>query len=115
MSEDTSTTSGPAPYPEWQPPYPAQQQYVAPPALPSRVPTVLITVFFGVFGAIPAYLHGKRAEELGGSSNRYWAAFGITLAASLLAWVAILVGLAAVLFTASTSVDQGLPVSVQAQ
>jgi hypothetical protein len=115
MSEDTSTSSGgpsaPAPYPGWQTP----QQTVPQPELPSRVPTVLITIFFGAFGAIPAHLHGKRAEQLGGSSTPYWKAFGVTLAASVLAWIALIVALVVFVFAVGSSVDDGLPTSVRAQ
>jgi len=82
------------------------------PGLPSRATTVVITFFFGVFGAIPAYLHGQEAERRGGSSSRYWTAFAITLAISLLCWI----GLLAVFFLAvgESSVVDGVTDVVRA-
>ncbi|MBK9696156.1 MAG: hypothetical protein IPO80_01725 [Propionibacteriaceae bacterium] len=53
------------------------------PAPPSLAPTVLISLFFGVFGVIPAALHSTRASQLGYPSGRYWGAFAAALAASV--------------------------------
>lgn len=73
-----------------QQPYPVPQQYYAaqPPvpyggygatAVPSLAATILVTVFFGLFGLIPAAIHSQRANQLGQDGSRYWKAFGITL------------------------------------
>jgi hypothetical protein len=51
----------------------------------------VITLFFGVFGAIPAAIHSQRARDRGASGKKYW----ITFAAVLAAWIA----LAAILIT----------------
>lgn len=55
--------------------------------LPSRVPTVLVTLFFGLFGLIPAAIATSDARAAGIATGRYWAAFWLTLLASLLAWL----------------------------
>ena len=86
----------------WGPPAP----HPAPPALPSRRTTVLVTAFFGLFGLIPATRAGKRARELGDSGTRYVTAFGITFAATVLAWVCIA---AVVLVTVVGTGDPGEP------
>ncbi len=62
--------------------------YGAPGAqLPSRVPTVLVTLFFGLFGLIPAVIATNEARAAGSPTGRYWAAFWLTLLVSLLAWL----------------------------
>lgn len=92
--------------PQYGQPFPPGQYYYPPtgnpPGLPSRTLTIVITFFFGLFGLIPAYLHGKEAERLGGSSNRYWTAFGVTFAVSMLVWIALVL-LAAGFFLAVES------------
>jgi hypothetical protein len=59
--------------------------------LPSRLPTVLITLFFGVFGLIPAAVATHHANAQGVTTSRYWAAFGWTLLVALLVVVLLLV------------------------
>jgi hypothetical protein len=59
--------------------------------LPTITSTVLITVFFGLFGLIPAVTNTNRARALGVQTSKYWKAFGITIAA----WVLLFVLLAA--------------------
>ena len=39
----------------------------------------VFTLLFGVFGLISANRRAKRAEAVGDSPGRYWAAFGVTL------------------------------------
>lgn len=59
--------------------------------LPSAAPTVVITLFFGLFGLIPAAVATSHARAAGVSTNRYWAAFGWTLLMSFIAWVVLVV------------------------
>lgn len=78
------------PYSVPQQPYPAAPQpyYAAQPpvpyggygavAVPSLAATILVTIFFGLFGLIPAAIHSQRATQLGRDGSRYWKAFGIT-------------------------------------
>jgi hypothetical protein len=82
------------------------------PRLPSRVATVLITLFFGLFGLIPAYLHGKQAERQGVSPGRYYVAFAITLVASIVAYAVLVGTLVLTVFAtaSSTSSDSGTAV-----
>ncbi|MEE9963771.1 MAG: hypothetical protein K4304_01615 [Propionicimonas sp.] len=56
--------------------YGAAPYAVAPPSLTA---TVLVTIFFGLFGLIPAAIHSQRANEMGQDGSRYWKAFGITI------------------------------------
>ena len=79
------------------PPYGNYQQPAA--ALPTVWPTVLVTFFFGIFGLIPASMHTSRAREAGRPTNTYWAAFGWTMAASILLWVLFLVVIASSVHT----------------
>lgn len=58
-------------------------------SLPSRTATIVVTALFGLFGAIPAAIHGSRAERNGGSSKPYWVAFGVTLLVSVLVYVVL--------------------------
>jgi hypothetical protein len=57
--------------------------------LPTITSTVLITVFFGLFGLIPAVSNTNRARALGVQTSKYWKAFGVTIAAVLAGWVLI--------------------------
>jgi hypothetical protein len=57
--------------------------------LPTITSTVLITVFFGLFGLIPAVSNTNRARALGVQTSKYWKAFGVTIAAVLVGWVLI--------------------------
>ena len=68
--------------------------------LPSRTKTVLITLFFGLLGLIPAHLDGKKAEQQGVSPGRYYTAFGITLAVSSVVWTAVVLILVFTVFAA---------------
>lgn len=49
---------------------------------PSYAPTILVSLFFGAFGLIPAFRHSSMARERGYSGNGYWWAFGLTIAFS---------------------------------
>jgi hypothetical protein len=62
--------------------------------LPSRMPTVLVTLFFGLFGLIPAAVATSQARTTGINTGRYWAAFGWTLLASFLLWLLLVALLA---------------------
>lgn len=103
-------TYTPAPYAP--PPYAGSAYphgYPGPPPrwLPSRLTTVLVTAFFGLFGLIPAWDHTRRARELGMPTTRYWTAFGITLATAVVAWlVAVTVVLGAVGAVDSTAASE---------
>ena len=72
---------------------------------PPLTSTILITLFFGVFGVIPASLHTSRARDKGVSTSKYWKAFGWTMAASVAAWVLLLVILTAAV---SSSVNSAI-------
>src|SRR5664279_1541855 len=54
------------------------------PLVPPVTATVLITLFFGVFGVIPAAIHSDRARQLGSPTSKYWQAFAVVLAIELL-------------------------------
>lgn len=54
----------------------------AQPQLPSRRTTVLVTLFLGLVGLIPSTIHTNRAARMGVDTNRYWKAFGWSMAAS---------------------------------
>ena len=69
------------------PPVPAPAPTVYRGPLPTVATTILITIFFGIFGLIPASMHTSRAREVGQPTNKYWAAFGWTAAASILLWI----------------------------
>jgi hypothetical protein len=85
------------------------------PGLPSRALTIVITALFGPFGLIPAYLHGKRAEGMGGSSGRYYTAFGITFGAAAVAYVGVAALLLTGVFAAAPDVSAGsVPVATAA-
>lgn len=79
------------------------------PAPPSLAATILVSLFFGVFGLIPAARHSRRAAELGYPSGRYWGAFAGALVASLLVPVLLFWGLITALGLASSqqSADSG--------
>jgi hypothetical protein len=65
--------------------------------LPSKTPTVVITIFFGLFGLIPAAIATSDARAAGVRTGRYWASFGWTMLVSFLVWlvlVALLIGIA---------------------
>ena len=60
-----------------------------PPILPSLALTIVITIFFGIFGVIPAAVHAGQANQVGQSGARYWKAFGWTMFASVAGSVAL--------------------------
>jgi len=73
-------------YPQPGHPPPFYQQvyppvYVMPvrPA-PSIALTLVITLFFGLFGLIPAAVHTSTARTLGMPTRKYWMTFWLTLA-----------------------------------
>ena len=78
----------------WQP---STNYYGTPagPLIPAVTTTVVITILFGVFGAIPASMHTNRALTAGVRTSKYWKAFGITMAASIAAFVLFIVILVA--------------------
>ena len=86
----------------WGPPASPQTA----PALPSRRTTVLVTAVLGLFGLIPATRDSNRARELGDSGGRYFTAFGLTFAATALAWACIA---AVVLLTVAGTGDPAGP------
>lgn len=68
--------------------------YYGPPSVeppPGLALTIVITLFFGLFGLIPAALAAGKARRAGHSEGRYWIAFGTSLAAAVLALSGILV------------------------
>ncbi|MGX5653452.1 hypothetical protein ACWKWC_01605 [Geodermatophilus nigrescens] len=52
-------------------------------------------------------MHGKQAEQVGGSSSRYFKAFGITFAVAIVAYAAAIAILFAVVFAAVPAVSGG--------
>lgn len=76
-----------------------------PPSLPSRTLTVVITLLFGLFGAIPASVHSRRARRLSAPTNRYWAAFGVTLVAGLVIEVGAVVAVVALVASGDPTFD----------
>lgn len=46
---------------------------------PSYVPTILVTLFFGIFGLIPAFRHSRMAKERALNTGGYWWSFGLCL------------------------------------
>jgi hypothetical protein len=72
-----------------------EDRYYAPrgvlPEEPGVGVTVFVTFFFGLLGAVPAFVHGNQAEQRGGSASRYWGAFGVTLIVWVLWWTLLVV------------------------
>jgi disulfide bond formation protein DsbB len=113
------------PAPTYQPPpiqpigTAASGRTFAHPASPGLLATIAVTLFFGVFGAIVAYLHTAKAAGLGDRTNRYWKAFGWTMAASVVAWVLVVVVFIVALAgatsssTTSSSFPGSAPVAVE--
>lgn len=77
--------------------------YTAARTMPSRTATIVVTALFGIFGAIPAAIHGGQAERMGGSSKPYWMAFGITLVVSVLLYVLLFASLLGAMAAAVSS------------
>jgi hypothetical protein len=90
-------TPGQAPAGYGQPGY-GQPGYVTPGQLPAGYasagiamrpsvwPVVVLTLLFGVFGLIPAYLRANNARRLGISERPYWQAWAITF----VCWIGLL-------------------------
>lgn len=57
------------PNPQYQP------QYITRPAEPSVGTTVVITLLFGIFGAIAAASATSKARSFGYTTNKYWGTF----------------------------------------
>lgn len=87
---DPSMSDSPSQWPMAQGNAPYQP---APVVLPSLVPTVLITLFFGIFGLIPAAMGASKAQAAGMDGSRYWKAFGLVLVIEviigILLWVLV--------------------------
>jgi hypothetical protein len=62
-------------------PYPQAMRDAARPEPPSWWPVLVVTVLFGVFGAIPAARRAARAKRDRNSRAPYWVVFGISLVA----------------------------------
>jgi hypothetical protein len=94
------------------PPVPAAGDAGAqrPTGTPSIATTIVITLLFGLFGAIPAAIHTARARQQGNARPPYWRAFGFTFLGSIVIDALLIIGLvAAIGATAnqpSTSVAQ---------
>jgi hypothetical protein len=58
---------------------------------PSYTPTIVVTIFFGIFGLWPAIRHSRMARERGHTSSGYWWWFGsiivVQVVASILLYV----------------------------
>lgn len=83
------------------------------PALPSRATTVVVTVLFGLFGLIPAAIHGSRAEQLGGSRRPYWVAFGLGMVVSIVVFAVVVVGGLALLRSSAGTAAPSAPAAPQ--
>jgi hypothetical protein len=70
-------------------------------ALPSTATTIWITIFFGLFGLIPATIHTNHARDLGVRDNRYYRAFGWTFGIAIVGWILFLVMLTACVSSAA--------------
>jgi len=53
---------------------------------PSYAPTILVTLFFGLFGLIPAILHSRQAQDRGYPTSGYWWSFGLAIVGSIVSW-----------------------------
>ena len=61
---------------------PVTQQWQSVPLQAPRVLTTLwITIFFGIFGFIPAIIHGAQARQMGKPASPYWLTYVCTLLA----------------------------------
>ncbi|MGX5653448.1 peptidylprolyl isomerase [Geodermatophilus nigrescens] len=86
-------------FPGQQPPPGAQYGSVWRPA-PGISTTVVITVLFGLFGLIPAAIAASKARRIGYAENRYWIAFGVSMAASVALYIVVVLAALALLFRA---------------
>lgn len=66
-------------------PYPEEMHNAARPKAPSWWPVVGWTFFFGIFGAVSASRRADQARRGRNSVTPYWLAWGVTLAAGVLA------------------------------
>jgi len=73
MTQQYNNTPLPAAY------YPAMPVMVA----PTIALTIVITLLFGFFGAIPAASGSSKAKALGQDSRKYWTAFWYVIAAQV--------------------------------
>ena len=71
-------------------------RYTPPPPVPQYMPvpegwlrpptialTLVITLLFGIFGAIPAAIHSNRARQMRAPTRKYWLAFWIPIVTAL--------------------------------
>ena len=65
--------------------------------------TVLATVLFGVLGVIAAALQANKATKLGLKPNKYWIAFGISLACAFVLEIGVVVLFVVVILAANGS------------
>lgn len=70
-------------YSDWQRAQPTR------PVAPGVGMVVAITLFFGVFGLIPASSRANEARRMGYSARPYWASFWWTFGAVALAWIVL--------------------------
>lgn len=88
----------PAPYGPVVPVYATPVAPYGRPAAPGIALTLVITLFFGLFGLIPAFMHSEEAKRNGYPTGKYWATFGITLGAqfvlALMFFLFVIVGFA---------------------
>lgn len=70
---------------------------------PSYTPTILVSIFFGVFGLIPAIRHSRMARERGYTTSGYWWSFGLPMLIPTLIVVAAGLSLVFVSRTSNTS------------
>ncbi|WP_432557972.1 hypothetical protein [Granulicoccus sp. GXG6511] len=74
------------------PPGPGQFPPAWPAPAPPRLwPTVVVTLFFGLFGLIPASTAAGRARSMNAPTGVYWRAFGITFGALMIVQALVLV------------------------
>ena len=66
--------------------------------IPAITTTVVITVFFGIFGLIPASMHSSHAREFGQATNKYWKAFWITFGIEFVLGIMFYTSVVALLF-----------------
>lgn len=74
------------------------------PGQPGLATTIVVTLFFGLFGAIAAAVHSDRAHQVGLSGARYWKAFALTFA---IAYIVIPLAMAALFWGTLVAVLTG--------
>jgi hypothetical protein len=60
------------------------------PLVPTIATTLIVTLLFGVLGAVPAAIHADRARRQGASSGKYWAVFAAVMVVNLLVVLAVI-------------------------